>query len=257
MTAGCRSLHTHRMNTTTPLAPNQMDRRTRVIAGTAGLIAIALVIVTISQSTTPDVTIPGAAKAVATWLRSPSTGSGAGIGLSASAISYLPMIVFLGGLCRLVAEWARSPLWKAAAVVAAALFLAGAVVGDAMAMSVPLVIGSSTDIHISADIVAFSDRAWLVSYVEAHVALATLAAVTTIAGWSARRHGARVPIVVLLLGALGTIAVIPLVLFPTTFAVFLISNQLRLLWLIVTAIWLIVRRGDSTVEAAEPALAAS
>jgi hypothetical protein len=235
-------------------APTQMDRRTRVIAGTAGLIAIALVIVTISQSTTPDVTVPGAAKEVATWLRNPSTGSGAGIGLGASAISYLPMIVFLGGLCRVVAEWARSPLWKAAAVVAAALFLAGAVAGDAMAMSVPLLIGSKTDIHISVDIVAFSDRAWLISYVEAHVALATLAAVTTIAGWSARRHGAKVPIVVLLLGALGTIAVIPLVLFPTTFAVFLVSNQLRLLWLVVSAVWLILRRSDVTTDLAEPAL---
>ena len=113
-------------------------------------------------------------------------------------------------------------------------------------------VGSTTDIHISAEIVAFADRAWLISLVEAHVALATLAVVATIAGWSARRRGARVPIVVLLLGALGAVAVIPLVLFPTTFAVFLVSNQLRLLWLVVTAIWLIVRRGSLTANLAEP-----
>jgi hypothetical protein len=238
------------MKSTLLTAPTAMDRRTRVIAGSAGLVAIALTIVTIAQSTTPDVTIPGAAKAVATWLRDSSTGSGARIGLSASAISYLPMIVFLGGLCRVVAEWARSPLWKAAAGVAAALFLAGAIGGDAMAISVPLVVGSNTDIPVSADVVAFADRAWLISLVEAHVALATLAAVTAIAGWSARRHGAEVPIVVLLLGALGAVAVIPLVLFPTTFAVFLVSNQLRLLWLVVTAVWLILGRGRLTTDLA-------
>jgi hypothetical protein len=243
------------MTSTILTAPTEMDRRTRVIVGIAGLIAIALTVVTISQSTTPDVTVPGAAKAVAAWLGDSSTGLGARIGLSASAISYLPMIVFLGGLCRVVAEWARSPLWKAVAVVAAALFLAGAVGSDAMAISVPLVAGSNTDVHISADIVAFSDRAWLISLVEAHVALATLALVMTIAGWAARRQGAKVPIVVLLLGALGAVAVIPLVLFPTTFAVVLVSNQLRLLWLIVTAVWLLVRRGNLNADLAKRALA--
>ncbi|MEF2976585.1 hypothetical protein [Subtercola sp. YIM 133946] len=242
------------MTSTLLIASTELDRRTRVIVGAAGLIAIALIVVTISQSTTPDVTVPGAAKEVASWLSDSSTGSGARIGLAASAISYLPMIIFMGGLCRVVAEWARSPLWKTVAVVAAALFLAGAVGGDAMAMSVPLVVGSNTDIHISAEIVAFADRAWLISYVEAHVALATLAAITTIAGWIARRRGATVPLVVLLLGALGALAVIPLVLFPTTFAVFLVSNQLRLLWLVVTAVWLILRRSSLTAVVAESAL---
>jgi hypothetical protein len=229
-------------------SPIGMDRRSRVVAGAAGLVAIVLLTVTIAQSTIPDVTVHGAAKAINAWLLTPATGASARLALGASALSYLPIIIFLGGICRVVTEWARSPLWKSVALIASALFLAGAVCGDAMQISIPLLAGSGTDVHVSADIVAVTDRAWLVSYVEAHVALGTLALVVTIVGWNARRHGVRVPVVVLILGALGTLAVIPLVIFPTTFIVFLISNQLRLLWLVVTALWLIVRRSSLTAE---------
>jgi hypothetical protein len=236
------------MTSTNPTDPIEMDRRSRVIAGGAGVVAVALLTVTIAQSTVPDVTVHGSANAIHAWLLTPATGASARLALGASALSYLPIIIFLGGICRVVTAWARSPLWKSVALIASALFLAGALCGDAMQISIPLLAGSSTDVHVSADIVAVTDRAWLVSYVEAHVALATLALAVTIVGWDARRNGVRVPIVVLILGALGTLAVIPLVIFPTTFAVFLISNQLRLLWLVVTAVWLILRRPGLTAK---------
>lgn len=244
MTTGMSTSDTGVMNPLTLTHPIGMDRRTRIIAGAAGIVAILLLTVTIAQSTIPDVTVPGAAKTIGAWLRDPATGSRAGLALGASALSYLPMIVFLGGLCRVVAEWSRSPLWRSVAVVAVALFLAGAVTGDAMQISIPLLAGSGTDVRVAVDIVAVADRAWLIAYVEAHVALGTLALVTTLVGWTARRDGVRVPMVILILGALGAAAVIPLVLFPTTFVVFLVSNQLRLLWLIAVSVWLILRRGN-------------
>lgn len=221
-----------------------MDRRARVTAGTAGLIAIALTAVTIALSTLPDVTAPGATAAVARWLGDPSTGAGARVAIAASALSYVPMIVFLAGICRAVAEWGPAEPWKTVATIAAPLFLAGAVTSDAMAWCIPLVVDSAPGITVPIGLVAVADRAWLIALVEAHVALATLALAATIAGMAARGRGARVPIVVLVLGAVGALAVIPLVLFPTSAVVFLFTNQLRLAWLIVFAIWLIARRGE-------------
>ncbi|GGF33702.1 hypothetical protein [Subtercola lobariae] len=93
-----------------------------------------------------------------------------------------------------------------------------------------------------------------ISLVEVHVALSSPAAVTTIAGWAARRQGAKVAIVVLILGVLGAVAVIPQALFSTMFAVFL-CNHLGLLWVVVTAVWLILRRRHLTAGLAERALA--
>ncbi len=232
------------MDTTDANRPSPFNRSGRMFAGIAGLVALALTAVTITLSTIPAVTGTGAAALIDAWLNDTSAVTGVQWALTASALSYAAMIVFVAGLWRVVAEWAPGTLWSSVSGIAGALFLAGAVTSDALEWATPLVRLTAPDVPLSAGLVAATDRGWLIALVEAHVALGVLAMSMAIAGWQARTRETSVPWIIIVAAGIATLSVIPLVIFSTTQTIVIATNQVRLLWLVIAAIWLIFRRAD-------------
>lgn len=240
------------MTTTSTPIVRSISRFDGLAAGIAGLAGVLVLGATIAFSTTPDVTTPGAGRAIAHWLTAPGTGGTALPALAASATSYIFLLVFLGAVRRLVEGWNPGGIWSSITGISSGLFLAGALVSDAFAWSVPLVRFTAPSLNVPASLVGVLDRGWLISLVEAQVALGTAIAAATVALITARRGGERAPILLIVLGILGSVAVIPLLLLPTSQVVFLVSNQSRLLWIVVVSVWLLIRAVRGSGSSAAP-----
>lgn len=230
---------------TTDVTP-QLTRNGRLTTGIAGFVAVAVLGVFIAFTSTPDVTTIDAVARIDAWLATSGTAANALPALSIGAPSYLLFLVFFGGIRRLVIAWDPAGLSASVTGLAAGLFLAGAVVSDALSWAVPLTRLTAPDLRIPAELVAVLDRGWLIALIEAQIALGVAIAGATVAGIIARRAGRRVPLLLIVLGIIAAAAVIPLILFPTVQIVFLASNQVRLLWIITISIWLILPIGHAS-----------
>jgi hypothetical protein len=241
MTTGIRRSYGRGMTHTNITSPGGFTRTGSIVAGASGLTAIALIAVVITMSTSPDATGADATARIQTWLTDPGASSGATLAIALSALSYAPMLVFFAGIRSAVTSWGGSSIVPNIVAIGSALFLAGAIVGDTLIWAVPLALATSPGVEVPPAVLVVLDRGWLIALVEAHIALAAVAAGTAMAGIRARRRGSPVSLVVLILSVIAALSAVPLLVAPTTQAVLLVTNQTRLLWLIVMAIWMIVR----------------
>lgn len=225
---------------TTDLTTPSVTRGGRLTTGIAGLGAVAILGVFIAFSSTPDVTTPDAAARIDEWLAASGTASAALPALAIGVPSYVLFLIFFGGIRRVVETWSPAGIWASVTGLAAGLFLAGAVVSDALYWAVPLTRLTAPELSIPPGLVAVLDRGWLIALTEAQVALSVAIAAATVAGITARRASTRVPLLLIVLGIIAAAAVVPLILFPTVQIVFLASNQVRLLWIVAVSIWLLV-----------------
>lgn len=244
MTTGRPACQHRRMNTiqlTRTTSTSTSHRADHIIAGGSGLLAIALLTVTISLSTIPDLTGSNAEALAEAWLTDQHTADGAVLAVAAGAASYAFMAVFLAGIWHRALDWGGHSVWSATMGISATLFLAGAMVSDAFAWTVPLVRSSNPDLTIPAALLVFADRGWLIALIEAHVALAAFAGATAIAGLLGRAHGHRVPVTIMAVAIVAALSIAPVLLLATSQTVFIMSNQLRLIWLVIMAVWMIAR----------------
>ncbi|WP_204017264.1 hypothetical protein [Sphaerimonospora thailandensis] len=229
------------------MTSTDLGRGARLTTGIAGLVGVVVLGYFITFATLPDVTASDAPGAITAWLADPATASTALTALAVGALSYVLLLVFLGGIRRLVGMWDPDGIWPSVTGLALVLFLAGALVSDAFAWAVPLTRRTAPAMTVPPELVALLDRGWLVALVEAQLALGVAIGAATMAGLAARRRGVQVPRIVLGLGAVAAFAVVPLILMPDTSAVFLATNQLRLLWIVAVSIWLVARPGARTL----------
>lgn len=238
--------------TTSPSQPKQLLeptlRRTGVLPGIAGITAIVLLGAFVPLSSSPDVTTTHAAPAIIAWLQHPPSTMHVHLALALSALTYPLLIIFAAGVHKLVREWDSESLWPTVTLIGFALFFGGALASDAFEWAVPLALDTTHGLTPSAPLVAVLDRGWLIALTEAQVALSIVIIAFTVSAMRARRRGARVPRVVIAFGVIAAAAAIPLVVDFTALPVFLVSNQLRLVWIVSMAIWLLLRRSASGIS---------
>ena len=227
---------------TTPDVASPLRFSAPMTTGICGVAAVVLLGAVSALSPSPDVTGPDAGTRIAQWLAATESHPTVVPTLGIGAVSYALFVVFFAGVHRLVECWDPRGLWRTVTALGSGLFLAGAVVSDALLWSVPLARRTAPDLDVTVGLVAVLDRGWLIALTEAQVALTVVVGATTLAGVAARRAGHAVPRLVLLTGAVGVAGAVPLVLLPHHPVVFLVSNQLRLLWIVVLSCWLLARR---------------
>lgn len=213
-----------------------------VATGVAGILAIVVLFAWIATGgSSPDVTSTTAAAKLTGWLAARSAGHGAVGHLALGALSYVPLIVFLAGLRRYVERLEPTGLAAAVVGVGGAMFLAGAVVSDGASMALGLSQSMAPAFGGSPDMAIVLDRMWLIALTEANVALGVLIGAAGIASLMARRTGYRSALPGWLswwaVAAAG--AVVPLALGATNFALFVATNQIRLLWILAASVVLL------------------
>lgn len=224
------------MTSTLPALP----RTDRIIAGVAGLAGVVLLSVFISLMTTPDVTGRNASAAINTWLHGSHATANLHVALAVSALSYFFLLIFAGTVHRIARIWDPHGPSASIALAGFALFFAGAIASDAFELAIPLTLHTTHGLTPDTSLVAVFDRGWLIALTEGQVALAATIGAVTLAAHRARRRGEAVPLALIILGLIGVVAVIPMLL-GYAVPVFIVSNLLRLLWIIATAIWMIAR----------------
>lgn len=162
----------------------------------------------------------------------------ASIVLAVSALSYIPLILFFGGLRRLLEQWQPSGLAASIVGIAAPLFLAGAVASDGFGLAVAVAQHSVSSFTADATAARVLAAGWRVSLVEAQVALATLCATAGAVFLRAPASAAmmRMPRWVGIWGLVSAAAVIPLVADPGAMPVFVGSNIVRFGWILVMSV---------------------
>ena len=125
----------------------------------------------ISLMTTPDVTTRNASTTINRWLRDPGTTADVHCALALGALSYVFLLVFAGGVHRIARRWDDGP-WASVAIIAFALFFAGAIASDAFELAIPLSLDSTHGLAPEASLVAVFDRGWLIALTEGQLALA-------------------------------------------------------------------------------------
>lgn len=222
-----------------PLPPHRADRATG-IAGVLAMVAFAAFLAVSSSGGISDIKDRSA---IQTWLTHRDGAGHAVLTLTVSSLSYLPLIVFLGGLRTLVRRWDPSGVCAAAVGIASALFLAGALASDLANLAVPLAQHTVPGFTATVDQAILCDRMWLVALTEAQAALAAVIGTAAAAGYLARRNNrdGAPPRFLIWWGALAAAALLPLLLTTGNLTVFIASNQTRLLWILAVAIWLLLR----------------
>jgi hypothetical protein len=171
--------------------------------------------------------------------------SGSGLALvvlAVSALSYVPMVVFLAGMQQAAARLDDSGLARSIVGVASGLFLAGAIASDGFNLAVSVAQHAVPSFQPAPSLATAMSAGWLVCLVEAQVALGIVSATVGIAVLARRRKASTVPPSWIgWWGVFGAVALIPLLCAPNVLPVFVASNLVRLSWILAVGVFLLRR----------------